>query len=258
MRVPLLVFAGALAAPSLGSAQSLGDRVAEVRDGAVVFHYAARPGVCGDGAHFARLGHSYFGSMNDGMRAERCEFGPVQVRITRRRGEVDRIESWVGTLRPHEGRDLGAVRATAASEYLMQLARTVDGSSSSKAILPAVLADSSVVWPALLDVARDAATRPRATREDAAFWLSRFAAASIVGKPNELLDTGDSDKSAGDDLRTHAVFVMSQLPRNEGVPALLDAAQTNAHVEVRTAALFWLSQSGDPRALDLFERLLRK
>ena len=53
------------------------------------------------------------------------------------------------------------------------------------------------------------------------------------------------------------MFVLSQLANHEAVPTLLDIARSNADRRVRGQALFWLGQSGDPRALALFESLLR-
>jgi hypothetical protein len=50
---------------------------------------------------------------------------------------------------------------------------------------------------------------------------------------------------------------MSQLPHGEGVQSLLDVARTNKDAHVRGKALFWLGQSGDPRALRLFESILK-
>jgi hypothetical protein len=41
------------------------------------------------------------------------------------------------------------------------------------------------------------------------------------------------------------------------VPVLIRIARTNPHPELRRKALFWLGQSEDPRALSLFEELLR-
>jgi HEAT repeat protein len=53
------------------------------------------------------------------------------------------------------------------------------------------------------------------------------------------------------------VFALSQRSGNEGVPALLRIARTNPDPELRKTALFWLGQSEDPRALALFEEILR-
>lgn len=47
-----------------------------------------------------------------------------------------------------------------------------------------------------------------------------------------------------------------QRPKDESVPALIKIARTNRDPEIRKKAMFWLSQSRDPRALDLFEELL--
>jgi hypothetical protein len=175
------------------------------------------------------------------------------VRITKSDGTVDRVETWVGALRAREGRDLGAVSAPQAAAYLVALAQNAE--AGAKAIFPAVLADSARTWPSLLTIARDE-RRTRSTRQEASFWLSRFAAASAAGHPDDI--TNDDDRTDKDELKTHAIFVVSQLPRNEGVPLLLDAARTNGNQHVRSAALFWLGQSGDSRALDLFESLMRK
>lgn len=54
------------------------------------------------------------------------------------------------------------------------------------------------------------------------------------------------------------MFALSQRPRDEGVPALIAVAKTNKDPEIRRKALFWLGQSQDPRAIDLFEQLLTK
>jgi HEAT repeat protein len=61
------------------------------------------------------------------------------------------------------------------------------------------------------------------------------------------------------EVKKQAVFALSQLPADEGVPLLVEVAETHPNPEVRKQAFFWLGQSEDPRALDLFERvLLRK
>ena len=52
------------------------------------------------------------------------------------------------------------------------------------------------------------------------------------------------------------VFALSQLRNHEGIPPLLEVAQTNQDERVRRQALFWLGQSDDPRGLDLFEKIL--
>jgi HEAT repeat protein len=53
------------------------------------------------------------------------------------------------------------------------------------------------------------------------------------------------------------VFALSQLPKDEGVPLLIQQARTNKNAAVRKQAMFWLGQSKDPRALKFFEEILR-
>jgi HEAT repeat protein len=125
-----------------------------------------------------------------------------------------------------------------------------------QAIIPAALAEGATVWPALLTIARDTRTRDHQTRQDAAFWLSRFATGAQAGRPNDPFQREDEEDDS-DGVKTHAVFVLSQLPDHSGVPTLLDIARSNRDLHIRSSALFWLGQSGDPRALALFESLLR-
>ena len=245
-------------APELTNAQSLAERIAAARDEVVTFHYTARPGVCGDGESFIRTGdHSYHGNVHVGRAKEPCVAGPVQVRLMLDAGGVFRLQYWVGPLRHRGGRDLGRVPAREAASYLMTIAQRGTQTVSAKAIFPAVLADSAVVWPALLTVARDVDTRSRGTRQEALMFLSRFASAAVAGHPNEPFAEHEGPATEDEGLKTQAVFVLSQLPRNEGVPELLKVARENRSWRVRSQALFWLGQSGDPRALELFEALLK-
>ena len=59
------------------------------------------------------------------------------------------------------------------------------------------------------------------------------------------------------EVKKQAVFALSQLPADEGVPHLIRVARDEqATVEVRKQAMFWLGQSDDPRALAFFEEVL--
>ena len=89
-------------------------------------------------------------------------------------------------------------------------------------------------------------------RSQALFWLSQRAG-------DEALRTIGSAVSDDPELevKRRAVFALSQLPRGEGVPLLIDLARNHRLPEVRRQAMFWLGQSKDPRAVDLFEQILR-
>jgi hypothetical protein len=258
--VRTVVLSAAFVIPSAARdlrSQALERRIAASENGAVSFHYTARPGVCGDGERFIRTGRSsYHGSFSKGYPMEPCLTGPVQVRLTVNDGAVTRVQYWVGPLRARAARDLGLVAAPEAARYLMTIAQRGTPSASAKAIFPAVLADSASVWPTLLTIARDVDTRSRGTRQDAMFWLSQFASGAVAGHRDDPFADDDSE-DADEDLKSHAVFVLSQLPRGEGVESLLQVARSSPSRHVRSKALFWLGQSGDPRALALFESVLR-
>jgi HEAT repeat protein len=54
------------------------------------------------------------------------------------------------------------------------------------------------------------------------------------------------------------VFALSQLRGHAGVEPLLQVARTNRDPAVRRKALFWLGESGDPRAIALFREILMR
>lgn len=237
------------------NAQSLANRVAAMGTGTASFHFTARQGVCGDGDSFIRTGkHQYHGSWSGDRGMEPCEAGPVQVRLTLEDGAVTRVQYWVGRLRDRAATDLGAVPAGEAARYLLALVREGNPRTSAKAVFPAVLADSATVWPTLLAIAKDG-FRSSGTRREAMLWLSRFASGAVAGHPDDPFvefEQGTEDE----ELKTHAVFVLSQLPRGEGVPQLIDVAKGKQSWRVRSQALFWLGQSDDSRVLSVFESVL--
>ncbi len=57
-------------------------------------------------------------------------------------------------------------------------------------------------------------------------------------------------------MKKKAVFALSQLPKEQGTPKLIQVARMNRNREIRKDAIFWLGQSNDPRALDFFEEVL--
>jgi HEAT repeat protein len=59
-------------------------------------------------------------------------------------------------------------------------------------------------------------------------------------------------------VKKKAVFALSQLPKDDGVPKLMDVARNSRNPEVRKQAMFWLGQSKDPRAVKFFEEILLK
>src|SRR5437763_6734737 len=243
--------------------QSIASRVARVSNGTVRMSFKVKPGVCGSGNsiwHAGGRGRTTWGdNWNNSRDVEydiECSTGPARLVLDRRNGEISDLRFYVGGQWRPAGSDvvdLGMVPAREAADYLVSLAQTERGSMGEKAVMPATLADSAEVWPAFLRIARNADV-PRSTRTSTVFWLGQ--AAGEAATANLKIIVGDN--SVDRDVRESAVFALSQRPREEGVPALIAVARTNKDPEIRKKALFWLGQSHDPRALDLFEELLTK
>jgi len=173
-----------------------------------------------------------------------------------RAGTVTHAKVYVGGHWPTAGpgvTDLGTVGTPAATAYFLGLAGTATGDVGSAAVFAATLADSVTVWPDLLRLARSSQVVDR-TRRSAVFWLGQAAGDAATRGLADLVD----DTTGSRQVREAAVFALSQRPPDEGVPALIRVVRTNRDPDVRRKALFWLGQSGDPRALALFEELLTR
>ncbi len=231
------VFALAAASVALAtraSAQSLQRRVFN-GDGTVQFTVASRPGVCGDGATYVRDGFGGNGRIYQGgnysghARGDNwppCSPGPLRIVATVSGGELLRLRTYAGPPRASvdaTSRDLGTVPVSEAAEFLTRVVERAQGRASGDAILPPIHSTTN-------------------------FWLARGAAAK--------LGVADRDDNEDDDVRSSAVFALSQQPKDVAVPRLIDLARHATHAGVRAQALFWLGQSNDTRAIDVFEEIL--
>jgi len=244
-------------------AQSIASRVARVSNGTVRMTFAAKPGICGSGnsiMHSSGRGRTTWGdnwnTSRDVEWESDCSLGPARVVLDRRGGELTDLRFYVGgRWRPAASDvvDLGTVPAREAADYLLSIVQNDRGSIGRKAIFPATIADSAQIWPTLIKIARNP-DLPRETRTQSVFWLGQAAGDAATANLNSLV----LDNSVDREVREQAVFALSQRPRDEGVPALIAVAKTNKDPEIRKKAIFWLGQSNDPRAIDLFEQLLTK
>jgi len=244
-------------------AQSIASRVARVSNGSVRMSFAARPDLCGSGNSIGSNNGRGRTTWGNGWNTSRdvewdseCSTGPARVVIDRRNGEISDLRFYVGgRWRPagSDITDLGMVPAREAAEYLVSLAQTERGSMGEKAILPSTLADSVDIWPSLIKIARNT-NLPRGTRNQAVFWTGQAAGEAATANLKDIVVDNEVDR----DIREKAVFALSQRPPDQGVPALISIARTNKDPEIRKKALFWLGQSNDPRAIDLFEELLTR
>lgn len=243
------VLVAVLASSGAAQGRSLSDQVNGVRDGDVRFTFAAREGVCpndGEGWHVR--------GQRRGEWESGCSRQPVRVALTRSGGAVVDLRSYVGgAWLPEEVRttDLGVVPAAEAARYLVSVGATAPQRAAERAIAASTIADSADVWRQLLSIARDS-SRPRSVQRTATFWVSMQAGDRVTEGLAELVASDSLDL----EVREHAVFALSRRPRDEGIPELISIVRSSSHPRIRQRALFWLGQSGDDRALALFEELL--
>ena len=251
----LVLVVGVACNPASG--QDVAARVATVRNGEVRFATASQPDVCGDGAQLisvrGRLFVENYSSNSLTRWQEKCVHGPLRIRLTLREGSIDRLQMSVAgewDSRTDGVLDLGTLSTATAANYLLSIGETSGGKAAARAVTAAVLIDSVTIWPTLLRIARGNG-RPKGARSESLFWLSVLAGDKSAGNTDDL----DADR---DDEKTNALFVLHELRHGEGTPELLRIAKEHRDPQVRRGALFWLGQDGDPRAIDLFEQILRQ
>ena len=92
----------------------------------------------------------------------------------------------------------------------------------------------------------------RKLRKDALFWAGQ----NEDTRTADLVRVYQSD--SGDDLREHALFVLSQRRDDAAVEALMRIAREDRDTRMRGNALFWLAQKDDPRVRKLIADIVLK
>ena len=231
------------------TAQSLTQRILG-SDGVVDVVYPSRPETCGDGRSYVR---GVFGSRATTYEYDSrdarglCVHGPAHAAVRVMNGEITRIRLFVG---PRDS-TLAArtIRATPSetAEWLEHIIESERSPLASQALLPLMVVDGVTPWQALLNVARSD-QRPVDLRRNVLMWLSSAIDARLG------LDGDDESDDA--QVRAQAVYTISQRNRSESVPTLMELARSSPHSEVRKAAIYWLGQTGDPRAVGVYAELL--
>lgn len=247
-------------------AQSLGDRIANAR-GTVAFTVATRGNVCGDGGSIfvsddtspgwnmrrrqSGTHISHGGSVSSDNFDVTCEIAPAHVVVEHDGTLVTSVRMSVGGPGVTANTDLGRVEPSEAVRYLLSWAPRLDGRSAEDAVTTAAVAAVPKVWPDLLAIARDDKAS-ESSRKSALFWVSREASAAAVTGLGSVAE--DDDASAG--VRSDALFYLAQRKDGAGVDALVRVVRESKSVKMRKDAVWFLSQTRDPRALALFEELL--
>ena len=242
---------------SLLAAQNVA-RSVTASEGLVQVVFPSRANVCGDGVSYIQTtnggsyrtyagGNSSYNS-RESWRGRPCSPGPARVLASVEAGQITRLSVFVGPVPGNDTRTINAPASDAVA-WLAELAQRGTSRVASTAIEALTFADAPTPWPTLLRIARDT-DRPRDVRRNATTWLS-FGVTEKLG----LADV-DEHRTDDDELRTQAVFVLSQRPKAESVPELIDLVKTAKNATVRKSAIFWLGQSGDSRAVDVYAELL--
>jgi HEAT repeat protein len=155
--------------------------------------------------------------------------------------------------------DLGVVPPREASAYFFSLVPALETEGGKdRLLIPAVLADDAPVMEPLIGLARDT-RRAEHTRRAAIQWLGLLGDASVIPTLVDFAradaDKEGSPKRMKKGLGQAALAALSTLDGDIGVPALIDLAR-NGSVGTRHDAVFWLGQTGDPRALRMLHTVI--
>lgn len=153
-------------------------------------------------------------------------------------------------LRGHAAFWLGMKGGNAGRAVLRELVDSAPDDVQEQAVAGIAQDESREAIDMLLDLAKH--HEDPSVRKRAIFWLGQKAGEKVSADLKEA--TNDPDE----EVREMAVFAVSRLPKDEAIPQLINLARTNKSKEVREQAVFWLGQTGDPRALAFIEEIVTK
>ena len=251
-----ILLAGTACATPAAAQSDLAARVRQAPVGPVQFTFPSRAGVCGNGTTYLSTGPgsysgTFTGSVDETLRREPCEPGPVRVVLRRDGSDVLEIGTAAGPPSVAAGAtDLGAVDAAVAVDYLLGLAARLEGNPARQALMPAMLAAGTPPWDRVLALARDH-DRPLDVRRSAIGWLARPVGEDGARAPNAMtaLTALARDGSDRPDARQAAVRALARLDDGAGVSTLLELARGESRdAWLARAAMESVAGSGDPRA----------
>jgi HEAT repeat protein len=136
--------------------------------------------------------------------------------------------------------------------YLRGLYGRLKSSSTKERVLFSISqthGEGSGRW--LLEVASND-KEPMELRKKALFWAGQQNSSDLT------TFTGLYDKMSSREMKEQLIFVYSQRHESAAVDKLLEIAQKEPDRELRKKAIFWLSQSNDPRVVKFLEDILNR
>lgn len=155
-------------------------------------------------------------------------------------------------LREHTALLLGIERGKAGLDILRAAVRQDQNESfRRKALIGLAQSEQPEAIPELIYLARNDSSSQ--VRSQALFWLAQKGGRK---EAQEITEAIENDPET--EVKKKAVFALAQMPKDEGVPLLINVARTNRNRVVRKEAIRWLGFSNDSRALDFLEQILTK
>ncbi len=148
---------------------------------------------------------------------------------------------------------LGSARGRRGYESLLKiLAGDPSDTVREQAVFALTKSHEAGAIPEIARVAHD--DKSVRVRGQALFWLAKSAQARVSS--DAIRNAIDQDPDLR--LKKRAVFALTEIPNNEGVPMLIEIARSHRDPQIRKEAMTWLGRSKDPRALQFFEQVLTR
>jgi HEAT repeat protein len=135
--------------------------------------------------------------------------------------------------------------------YLRNLYPRLDDHDVKEAIIQGMQEDEGAGGRWLIERALDP-REPFELRKKAIFWAGQRDETPTAELVRVYRDADEQD------LREHAIFVLSQREDEAAIDELLRIARSDSNTELRGKALFWLAQKDDPRVKKLIADLVLK
>jgi HEAT repeat protein len=172
------------------------------------------------------------------------------------RAEAKLVEIARGQSEPVEARKaaihhLGERRTDAALTELIRIYDADQNREVRRTVLHALSENQSQrAEDKLFEIARNGSDPEM--RRAAIHMIGERAGRRSLELLRDTLEGANSDTQ----IQIQALHAISERPADEAVPVLLKAAKSHPSSEVRRAAIHWLGESGDPRALEFFRQVL--